>query len=132
MKKTPKAESPLSIDAAARALGCDRRTLTAALRRSGEIDFILPADKRGVRGAPRWKLSDACEALELWKVRQAPPIEAPWTEKGAADHEHALAMPCPRCGGRHVELPILPLRGKPDSPEILAWYRQHDFTMHSH
>lgn len=130
MKTTP--ETPLSIDAAARALKCDRRTLTAALRRSGEIDFILPADHAGVRETPRWKLSDACESLELWRIRQAPPIEEPWSQAASDEHERALALPCPRCGGRHVETPILPLRGKPDSPEILEWFRKHGFTMNTH
>jgi hypothetical protein len=50
----------------------------------------------------------------------------------ANDHARALALDCPRCGGRHVEAPILPLRGKQDTPEIVAWFTKHGFTMGTH
>lgn len=130
MKTSPKKPAPLSIDAAARRLQADRRTLTAALQRSAEIDYILPADSEGVRGTPRWYLHDACEALELWRIRRAPADNRPWCERRAADFEIALAMDCPRCGGRHFEMPILPMPGKQDTPEIVAWYERHGFAMH--
>lgn len=129
MTKTPSPETPLSIDAAARALHCDRRTLTAALRQAGELDFILPTDHAGVRETPRWKLRDGCEALELWRIRQAPPDMRRWCERRAADEARALELPCPRCGGHHEETPILPLHGKPDAPEIVAWYERHGFPV---
>jgi hypothetical protein len=129
MKTTP-TKTPQSIDAAARHLRCDRRTLTAALREAGELDFILPADQAGVRESPRWKLCDACEALELWRVRQAPPDTRRWCERRAADEARALAMPCPRCGGMHHDTPILPMPGKQDTPEIMAWFESHGFPMH--
>ena len=126
--KSQQANTPFSIDRASRRLNCDRRTLTAALERSAEIDFIFSADKKGVRGTQRYHLRDACEALELWKVRQAPAPRGGWTQAGADEHARALCLDCPRCGGRHVECPILPLKGKQDAPEILAWYSEHGFT----
>lgn len=110
MKTPPPANTePLALDTLAARLGCDRRTLQRALESSARIDLIFPADREGVRGSRRWTLADACEALYLHQVRMAPDDHRPWTEAHGREHEAALAAPCKRCGGFHVEAPILPL-----------------------
>ncbi len=106
MDKT-ESDLPLSIEAAARKLGCDRRTLDRALRESARVDFIFPQDRKGVRGTPRWSLRDACESLAIHAVRMGPADERPYSEAFEQALAEALSKPCPRCGGRHVELPII-------------------------
>ncbi len=105
----PANKIPLALDTLAARLGCDRRTLSRALETSARLDFIEPADREGVRGSRRWTLADACEALQLHQIRMAPPDNRPWSEAIAREDAEALARPCPRCGGFHVEAPLLPL-----------------------
>jgi hypothetical protein len=103
---------PVSIATAARLLKLDRGALADALVEARQIDHIKPTDYKGTRGCPRYLLSDCCEAAELRRVRQAPPDLRPWSEELAAEYAAALAKACPRCGGQHVEMPILPLPGR--------------------
>ena len=121
---------PYSIDAAAKILKTDRRTLTAALQRSQEIDFLVPIDMQGTRGSSRFRLLDCCNALELYRIRQAPPDLRRPCPRSEADYERARNMPCPRCGFAHDEIdmiPVLPMHGKRDTPEIEAWYLENGF-----
>jgi hypothetical protein len=124
MNPRPDPLTPLSIDAGARLLGCDRRTLKNALRANPEIE---PADREGVRNSPRWRIVDHCEALEIFRICQAPADRRRYCERYAADLERALALPCPRCGGNHPDMPIMPLPGKSETPEILRWFAEHSF-----
>jgi hypothetical protein len=128
-KQTKTTTAPLSIDKAAQILKTDRRTLTQALQQAEQLDFITPHDFRGVRGCARYLLPDACEALELWRVRQAPLDMRRHCERMGNDYARALSMPCPRCGGLHQEMPILPLHGKRDTPELVAWFNAHGFPL---
>lgn len=109
MSNPIKKPKPLGIEALAALLDVDRRTLARALTTSARLDFITHADTEGVRGAKRWLLRDACESLQLHHERMAPPDPRQWSEALAKEHEAALARPCPRCGGRHVEAPLLPI-----------------------
>ena len=122
--------APLSIDACARMLKTDRRTLGEALRQAHEIDYLEPHDMKGTRGCARYLIKDACSALEVYRVRQAPPDLRAGCPRLYADYERARALPCPRCGVPHddpASMPILPLHGKRDTPEIEAWYLAHGF-----
>ena len=92
-KQTKTTTAPLSIDKAAQILKTDRRTLTQALQQAEQLDFITPHDFRGVRGCARYLLPDACEALELWRVRQAPLDMRRHCERMGNDYARALSMP---------------------------------------
>lgn len=105
-EKTMKDQKPVSIETAARVLGHDRRTVKAAIEAAAKTDHLEPADHDGTRGSARWHLADVCEALRLHEIRRSKPDETPWTEAAAKAHAIALSLPCPRCGGLHVEAPL--------------------------
>jgi len=121
--------TPYSIDRAALILQVDRRTLAAALFESERLDHIFPCDHLGTRKSPRYTLRDCCEAYEFFRVRSAPTDTRIPCEAYCRDMDKARSLDCPRCGQKHVELPVMPLRGKKDSPQIMAFYEKHGFKI---
>lgn len=124
MKPTP--EKPMSIEAAAAALKFDRRTIRVAIKAAVEIDKFEPV-AASPQGHPLFPLADYCEAMELHHIRLAEPDLRRWCPRLAADEERALAMPCPRCGGKHQETPILPMPGRTYPPALIKWFEANGF-----
>ena len=126
MTAKPKTEKPISTERAAEILGFDRRTVRTAIRGAIKHDFF-EAVAVSPQGHPLFMLADFCEAMELHHISLAPPDLRRRCERMAADHDRALAMTCPRCGGHHREQAIAHMPGRTYPPELAAWFEKHGF-----